>query len=114
MFRLNFKLRKSIARLAIILFTLIGVFAYYANMQEHTSYAQSSDSGYITESFVVDIKVDKDCIYHVTEKVTVNFKEPRRGIFHMLLEILRLKIYRLRVEMLILQMTKTVVASIRL
>ena len=62
MFRLNSKLRRHVARLAIVLFTLIGVFAYYANMQDYTSYAQSSDSGYITESFVVDIKVDKDCI----------------------------------------------------
>ena len=81
MFRLNSNLRRHTARLAIILCTLIAVFAFYANMQDYTSYAQSSDSGYITESFVVDIKVDKDCIYHVSEKITVNFKEPRRGIF---------------------------------
>lgn len=81
MFRLNSNLRRHTARLAIILCTLIAVFAFYANMQDYTSYAQSSDSGYVTESFVVDVKVDKDCVYHVTENITVNFKEPRRGIF---------------------------------
>lgn len=81
MFRLNSKLRRRTARFAIVLFTIVAIFAYYATMQDYTSYAQSTDSGYVTESFIVDIKVDKDCVYHVTENITVNFKEPRRGIF---------------------------------
>lgn len=41
----------------------------------------ATDNGYITESFVVDVNVDKDCTYNVTEKISVNFLEARRGIF---------------------------------
>lgn len=43
--------------------------------------ATNTDNGYVTESFVVNMDVDKDCVYNVTEKIAVNFREPRRGIF---------------------------------
>ena len=79
-------LSRGAAILCLLLAMLTMVWGNSIDSKERASYAEdyplmNSGQGYVTESFVVDMDVDKDCVYNVTEKIKVNFQEARRGIF---------------------------------
>ena len=43
--------------------------------------AKAADSGYDISAYNVDISIGSDNVYHVTETITVNFKEASHGIY---------------------------------
>ncbi|MGL5544694.1 MAG: DUF2207 domain-containing protein [Cetobacterium sp.] len=45
-----------------------------------------ADSGYIIDNYRVDITIDEKNLYTVEENITVDFKEPRRGIYRVIPE----------------------------
>lgn len=46
-----------------------------------------ADSGYVIDNYRVDITIDEKNIYQVSENITVDFKEPRRGIYRVIPEV---------------------------
>lgn len=65
----------------LLMFSAVLVLALCSLIVFFPQYAGAEDSGYDITSYHTDIQIGEDNTYHITETISVDFHEPRHGIY---------------------------------